>query len=191
MTTWISSDIHLWHHNILVYCADTRNYEDVVEMNVAIMDDIIAKFKQGDELILLGDICFGSKEKVETALRFLANLPGRVRVILGNHDRFRKDIYKKIADEFANFSFTEYAEQHFLVDGKKVHTIMMHYPIHSWHNMHHGSVHLHGHTHGSIPEVGRRIDAGWDRWGSVQDISDVLRYALTKEISVNDGDHHH
>lgn len=190
MTTWVTSDIHLWHANIMTYCAATRKFEDVTEMNIAIMDDIHAKFKKGDTLYILGDVCFGGKERVKTALTTLANLPGRVIVVLGNHDRFRKDIYREVATAHPNFEYTEYMEKHFVVDDKKIHTVMMHYPIHSWHNMHHGSVHLHGHTHGSIPEVGRRVDVGWDRWGQVMDMDEVIKYALSKEIQVNEGDHH-
>jgi calcineurin-like phosphoesterase family protein len=38
---------------------------------------------------------------------------------------------------------------------------LSHYALRTWRNSHHGSMHLHGHSHGSLPRWGRSRDVGF------------------------------
>ena len=40
--------------------------------------------------------------------------------------------------------------------------VLCHYAFRVWRNAHHGSWHLYGHSHGSLPSAGRSMDVGVD-----------------------------
>ncbi|MCX6365194.1 MAG: hypothetical protein NTX57_00570 [Armatimonadetes bacterium] len=40
--------------------------------------------------------------------------------------------------------------------------VLCHYAFRVWRNAHHGSWHLYGHSHGSLPGAGRSMDVGVD-----------------------------
>ena len=82
--------------------------------------------------------------------------------LLGNHDR------KLPADLAKLFASVEHYKR-LKVGGQAL--ILFHYPIMSWHGMHRGAWHLHGHCHGNLreychacraPTVTRRMDVGID-----------------------------
>ena len=52
-------------------------------MNRAIINNFIEVVKPDDELYILGDLVLGN---IEEGKKLLARIPGRVHVILGNHD---------------------------------------------------------------------------------------------------------
>jgi calcineurin-like phosphoesterase family protein len=58
--------------------------------------------------------------------------------------------------------------------------ILMHFPILSWEGMHHGSWHLHGHCHGSLPPTSqKRLDVGVDTHNlypySYMEVKDIMQ----------------
>lgn len=68
--------------------------------------------------------------------------------------------------------------------------ILCHFPILSWDNMSHGSWHLHGHCHGSLPDTGvKRIDVGVDchNWYpiSLEQVTKLMALRAVKPV-----DHH-
>lgn len=85
--TYIWSDLHLGHQNIIRYC--NRPFEDnpdgVEAMNKLILRNWRETIKGEDTIINLGDVCFRwNKERLQNTL---ANLPGKKILIMGNHDR--------------------------------------------------------------------------------------------------------
>ena len=57
----------------------------------------------------------------------------------------------------------------------------MHFPIHSWNRQHHGSIHLHGHTHGSLDNSHLfRFDMGVDCWNMNPVSWDELQVAIAE-----------
>lgn len=86
--TWVISDTHFWHDNIIKYC--DRPYANSEEMN----EDLIAKWnasvKQDDIVWHLGDFCFGSKDKIKG---IVPRLNGRINLVLGNHDHHKIGFY--------------------------------------------------------------------------------------------------
>lgn len=82
--TWVVSDTHFWHENIIKYC--NRPYANAAEMN----EDLIAKWnavvKKDDIVWHLGDFCFGAKEHIK---EIVSRLNGRISLVLGNHDHHK------------------------------------------------------------------------------------------------------
>jgi regulator of protease activity HflC (stomatin/prohibitin superfamily) len=116
-----------------------------------------------DEVFILGDVSFGTPE--ETA-DILDKLNGIKHLVLGNHDKniFRSqwtDVRRKFA------SINHYLEK--TLNG--THIVMFHYPIAEFNKQHRGSVHFHGHVHGTyiqgVHEY-RSVDVAYDatgKWG--------------------------
>ena len=107
---FITSDLHMFHKNILAYCE--RPYNNIEEMN----SDIIRKFQNlPDNSVVwnLGDVFFG-KEINKHSLELMKNTVSQMKgnktfcLVLGNHDKnvaklFKKngtDLYKEIGFDF-------------------------------------------------------------------------------------------
>ena len=79
--TWLMADTHLGHR----VAARARGFgEDVQAHDATILRNLARKVRDGDDLYLLGDLAFdGWVERMPA----LAQLPGNLHIILGNHDR--------------------------------------------------------------------------------------------------------
>lgn len=153
-TPFFTSDLHFDHKNILAYQPATRGHAwDVDTMNQMIIAGINSRCQPSDVLYILGDIYFGkSDQRLESLLDQINTR--NIHLILGNHDRH---LSKEIKSRFVSVS--NYKE--IKVDGH--HICLMHYPIESWNRSHHGSYHLHGHTHSdNTDQIPRRFDVGID-----------------------------
>lgn len=105
----------------------------------------------------LGDVSFRNQR--ETA-EILCELNGEIHLIDGNHD---KGINGAARDIFR--SINPYLELSIRVEGRTtpIKIVLCHYPILSWNGMHHGSWHVHGHSHGNLVSGrGKRLDVGVD-----------------------------
>lgn len=152
--TYVTSDLHLFHKNILKYQPDTRQFNSVEEMNETIVERWNETVKPNDTIYDLGDFALAGVTKV---LTILPRLNGKKIHIMGNHDH--KSLWKKkITDHFEWVG--DYKRIH--IDGRVV--VMFHYPIHTWEMKQYGSIHLYGHMHGTgIPmENTRSMDVGVD-----------------------------
>ncbi len=133
MTVFFTSDLHLGHENIIRMA--NRPFRDATDMNEQLIRNINKRVGADDELWILGDVSYRIDLKdVEALLRRIdcRNL----HLVRGNHDKdwTETGLFQEICD---------YKE--LKLDGRRV--CLMHYPIASWNGMHHGSVHLHGHSH--------------------------------------------
>ena len=147
----------------IAHIADTHiknlKYHDEYRQVFSKIYDILKQ--QNVELIIhCGDIAHTktqiSPEFVEMASDFFKNLSeiAPTYVILGNHDKM-KNIVK-----FGRWeSVHEYGTEIGILDTDSLESrgsqgyqkiIMSHYPILSWNKAHHGSWHLHGHSHGAL-----------------------------------------
>ena len=146
---YFGSDWHVGHNKILSFC-DRRPIESLDEMREYFLNFTLATLKEGDELWLLGDICFtGTKD----FLNELSKAKGKLHLVKGNHDR----------SEVRNHKIWEGVYDYHELEG--IHTlpvILMHYPIESWRKQKHGSLHLHGHTHNNLSHDTHPIDNRWD-----------------------------
>jgi calcineurin-like phosphoesterase family protein len=86
--TWVISDTHFGHANILNFMDDDGNlirgdFENVDHMNECMIDNWNSVVKNGDSVYHLGDVFFGPKENFEG---LWPKLNGSKRLIVGNHD---------------------------------------------------------------------------------------------------------
>lgn len=176
MTTWITSDLHLDHNNIMKYCPDTRqHYSDVSHMNEAIVSGWNSKVAPTDTVYILGDVAFCNAQK---AVGFLSRMTGNKILIEGNHDQ------KLLQDASFRACFTEIHKYHEVKHNGTL-VCMLHYRIAEWNQCHRGSVHFFGHAHGAGGLLeNRSMDVGIDATNEiVSDMSVLVARMLRKELT--------
>lgn len=146
---YFTSDSHFCHAKIIEY--SKRPYQNVDEMNQALIDNWNKTVRPNDTIYHLGDVSFGRD------LKELNNLSGNKVFILGNHDKYFIENMKK---EGKNYDVRHYAEISYM--NEKL--ILFHFPLLTWNRARHGSFQLHGHIHSEIPIYSsvRRYDVGVD-----------------------------
>jgi len=147
--TWFTADTH-FNHALMQHGYRTE-YEDVEEMNEGIIKTWNSLVKPDDDVYHLGDFAWKYPEQ------FVDRLKGRIHLILGNHDRLKawqKEMFASVQDVLW---LSPKSQRH----GPGI--FLSHYPHRSWRNKEYGSIHLHGHCHGSMPDYYRSTDVGWDR----------------------------
>jgi len=135
----------------------TRDFQNLDEMNNAIVNNINNVAGQDDILICLGDWSFGGIEQIFEFHRRL-NCKN-IHLIYGNHDHHIENNRENCGDLFlstSHYKVFQYCGRNFKV---------MHYPISSWDGLNKGHIHLHGHVH--LPNhlkfgKGKKMDVGMD-----------------------------
>lgn len=79
---WVTADQHFGHKNIIKY--ENRPFDSVKDMNNTIINNFNALVDKSDITYHLGDFALTPKR---IAKELLAELNGRHKIILGNHDR--------------------------------------------------------------------------------------------------------
>jgi calcineurin-like phosphoesterase family protein len=161
MKTYITSDLHWGHKNIMNFCpvSRARFRNDVDYMNEAMVREWNEIVEPQDLVYILGDVAFLPAQK---AAEFMRRCNGRKILVQGNHDRktLNDTVFRGCFEEIHHYLDINY-------NGTKV--CMFHYPIAEWDQMHRGSVHFHGHLHGgeSGLEKYRARDMGMDATGFI------------------------
>jgi len=172
---YITSDTHAFHKNI---CRGSttwdlneqngeqrvRDFDSPEEMTEVMAQNFNSIVKENDVIWHLGDWSFGGHQNIE---RFRRMLNCRnIHLIFGNHDQHIEpinSIYRKLFN-----SCDYYGELSLRLDNKwkqftKTRIVMSHYAMRVWNKSHHGSLHLYGHSHGTLPDNGTRsMDVGVD-----------------------------
>ena len=171
---WVTSDLHFNHKGILDFNYGFREFDNVAEMNEAIIAHWNNLVGPNDFVFHLGDFSFGNKQLTSD---IIGMLNGTIIFIMGNHDGISK---------YRDHSCYHYFE--LSLDDVKI--CMSHYPMDVWNKCHHGALMLHGHCHGNhhTPRMGRRIDVGLDSLGTIANLKDLVSYMGNVKISQND--HH-
>jgi calcineurin-like phosphoesterase family protein len=129
--TWIISDTHFGHKNIIGFCDRPRNHEDVMLSNWE------RTVQDGDTILHLGDVAFGRRADIYNWAKILDDLPGRKFLIKGNHDHSSSiKIYRGIFDEILQPFVQEFSDVKFLFS---------HYP--DEHISDEWDINIHGHVH--------------------------------------------
>lgn len=196
MTTWVTSDLHFGHANILKFNPATRKYETIDEMNERFINEWNTKVAPDDSVFILGDFAFLAGDKAaDIAMRLF----GKKTLIVGNHDKklLQSDRFRKQFRDIRDYLEMDYAlEEPRAGEPTKPHKLVMfHFPIAEWNQCHRGAVHLYGHLHGAHSglENYRAVDVGVDSgvFGDgavVRRMDDVVGYALTGDIKTHGSD---
>ena len=150
---WFTSDLHLGHRSVIEFC--NRPFDNVDHMDQMLIRNWNDRVHPGDRVYVLGDFSFHSEGRT---IDILNELQGQKYLIWGNHDKHlrNKDTVKSKFVACKDIYSVK-------VDGQ--HIVCCHFPMVTWDRCHHGSWHLHGHSHGGLsPLPGKRIDVGVDSW---------------------------
>lgn len=148
--TFFTADLHFDHR----WMAEHRGYSSVEHMNEHMIEDWNALIGPRDDVFVLGDFSFGPIDRREQHFKRLA---GKKHLIRGNHDRPADDDFGWASvQDFKRVKWNGYTFWCF------------HYPMLTWPNAHHGSFHLHGHSHGNLrAPTSTRMDVGIDATGLI------------------------
>jgi len=153
---WFSSDFHFGHENIAGPTVSNwesgyRDFESLHEMNKCLTQTINKYVKEDDILYFLGDFCFGGHKNTPAYRHSL--ICKNIHLCRGNHDK-KIDLYKDL--------FTSINDVMWYKEVKNKPIFMSHYSHRVWEGSHKGFVHLYGHSHNSIPDLGKSMDVGVD-----------------------------
>lgn len=159
MAVFFTADLHLGHATLLTDAVTRRrpfaSIEEHDEALIARWNAVVTS--NSDDVYVLGDFALGlDAPALERAFR---RLRGRKHLIVGNHDPKRTVRLP--------WSSTPADLRRVAVDagGRRYDVTLCHYPMRAWNRVHHGALHLYGHTHGSLPGTRRSADVGVDCWG--------------------------
>lgn len=173
---WFSSDTHAFHKNICKGSTtwttfeagsshqSLRDFENQEEMTEELVNRFNSVVKENDTLYHLGDWSFGGHENIKR-FRDMLNCKN-IHLIFGNHDQHITPINSPYRQLFSSCDY--YKELNLKLDKKwqqfkKIKIVMNHYAMRVWNQSHHGSLHLFGHSHGSLSDVNNRsMDVGAD-----------------------------
>mgnify|MGYP002717615891 FL=1 len=175
---YFSSDLHLNHANIIKYCSRPCTPENHNEWIYSLFDHL----QEGDELYLLGDLMFKpTLQMIKDFFQFFKDKGVTLYIVLGNHDEpYLSMLYEAYRLVF-NKSGIQYIHHYISLRYRNDDStpfpklIMSHYPMESWDSSYHGSVMLHGHTHGTSRQHRNRFDVGIDVEHKVYSMSDIIQ----------------
>lgn len=166
---FFTSDHHFGHENIIKHCrrpfpnADAMDDYMVAAWNSTVGPD--------DDVYHLGD--FSHKRcPADRANAIASSLNGNIHLILGNHETdnprgLQWDSHMRISERLILNTqyFSSLNEGYFYlrIEGRII--VMSHYALQTWHDMRakpKPTWHLHGHSHGKLAKVPRRLDVGVD-----------------------------
>ena len=177
MRTFITSDLHFGHTNIMSFCPQSRARfrNDVNYMNEQMVVEWNTIVQPEDLVYILGDVAFLPAQK---AAEYMNRCNGTKILVEGNHDRkaLNDPTFRNCFKEVHKYLDINYG-------GHKI--VMLHYPIAEWDQMHRGALHFHGHLHGGVSgmEQYRCRDMGMDATGMiVVEMERAIADAMTGKI---------
>lgn len=145
---WFTADTHFGHENIINL--GKRPFSSVKEMDEVMIERWNERVHKDDIVWHLGD--FAYKNVIKTR-EYFSRLNGVVYFTWGNHDNENiSNMLGGMCSDMADIN----------VDGHRL--ILCHYPMRTWDGVFRGSLHIHGHTHGTLPGTTQSLDIGVDCW---------------------------
>ncbi|MBX7132541.1 MAG: metallophosphoesterase [Fimbriimonadaceae bacterium] len=164
MAIFFTADTHLGHANIIKHCR--RPFPSVEAMDAAIIERINARVGPDDWLYHLGDFSFRGGDPAVYRARIRCR---NMVLILGNHDPCFADGTAR--PEFASLfkAVHNLLKVTVQIDGRSQIVVLCHYAMRVWDRSHHGTWHLYGHSHGSLPDNPHALS--WDVGVDANDFS--------------------
>lgn len=134
--TWVVSDPHFGHANICRFTnsdgTPLRPWDDVNEMDAALIENWNNTVKAEDRVYLLGDVCFTA----EGMNKYIPQLNGRICLVPGNHEPTKMRKYFNLFDDVRGYV-------------QRQGWIMSHIPIHP-DSLGRWNLNIHGHLHSNF-----------------------------------------
>lgn len=145
--TWIISDTHFNHANIVKYCGRPADHTFIIERNWH------AYVGENDPILHLGDVFFGPSSEASLILN---DLPGDKYMLRGNHDKknlhwYAEHGFKIVGDQSKIFY------EYLLPFGNR-RVLLSHYPDVHWLDRWDINIHGHIHNNGYAPGVSKKRD---------------------------------
>jgi calcineurin-like phosphoesterase family protein len=182
---WFTSDTHFFHRMMVEKFRNIPGVTTLDEHNEYLIRAWNSRVAPGDTVYHLGDICIARSGEVPQTLNILQHLNGKKFLVKGNHDHSKDlKILGAAFEDISNYAEIKVGDQH---------VILMHYPILSWHGVGRGSWHLHGHSHGNLPDDKSmaRMDVGVDNHPDYAPFSYAEVERKLKNRTGRPGDHHY
>lgn len=137
---YLISDTHFCHDREFLY--GPRGFENVGEMNKAIVENWNNIVSMEDDVYLLGDVMLNDNEE---GIRLLKQLKGKIHIILGNHDTDTRIALYKECDNVVEVVYAT------MIKYNKYTLYLSHYPTittnidENYFSQH--TLNIYGHTH--------------------------------------------
>lgn len=193
---WFIGDLHLNHEKVSLI----RGFDNPSDHNISIIKKWHKQVKVDDIVYVMGDLSGGSSTGEMKALNTLFYLPGRKRLIAGNHDSIsgihrtqspHSQLFRDVFESIQDFGRVK-------LNGEQV--LLSHYPYissgdgpgrgHARYEQFRlpdlGARLIHAHTHHTHPTegstTGRELCVSWDAWGRLVNLGDVAKWMETGEV---------
>lgn len=161
---FFTADQHFGHANIIKYCQRINPetgelFETVDEMDAFQINAWNSVVGPTDTVYCVGDLTKDSNPK-----SYLRKLNGKVILIRGNHDyrRVHNLVKTKELDGFHDVLLLHPDKGSANPDQRHPQIWLSHYSHRVWPASYHGSWHLYGHSHATLPDHGLSTDVGVD-----------------------------
>ena len=186
---YVTSDTHFGHNREFVYAK--RGYQNPEEMNLDMIRIINETVGENGILLHLGDFCLNtSLEQYQTIMSQLK--VKAVWMLWGNHNNPIQKSYGGSVHQIVGSirgTMVRYLHHYFTFRKGRKTFVCFHFPLQTWDSQSDGSMHLHGHCHGSLissmPEDKSRkiLDVGWDVFKKPMHIKEIEDIMYTKGIN--------
>ena len=140
MANFFTADLHFGHKEIIDFC--NRPFENVADMNNALIDNWNARIGNKDHVYVVGDVYYGGRDGagVDEAIEIVKQLNGILHLVAGNHD------FPYLKNMEYHYLFADVDQIRYLKHGDE-HIFLCHYPMAEWSGYFRGSWHIYGHVH--------------------------------------------
>ena len=176
MTTFLTSDSHWGHSNILHLCnrpwlrpGDMVDHPGgykvwaspeikelrTLEMDEALIDRWNAVVGKRDLVYHLGDFAYNKTWTTQDLDKVFNRLNGKIILVKGNHGKLAWGCRSRFHAAYDGLAEVD-------VDGQTV--VLCHYAMRTWKGSHRGAFHIYGHSHGTLSDDpnSRSFDVGVD-----------------------------
>jgi len=167
MATWLTSDLHFFHKNIITYC--NRPFCDEYEMNETILASWNSTVADDDHVIVVGDLTAGLYDRKEELQVLISRLKGVKTLVTGNHDHMSTSWYR-------NAGFVKVVKH--ITEGD---LLIVHKPATEYNDKsnqlrskYHPRLVIHGHIHADLPEIEGHFNVAWDRHLRMINMNEII-----------------